>query len=126
MDLKDFIKNTITSISEAIIESQEELKGKGVIVNPEKMIISDSGEKHLRTDGKRYVQNLDFDVSVAVEDKKGGNGKGELKVAGILSVGGGTSEDNINKNLSRIKFTLPVAFRTAEVPKNSGEEIWTS
>jgi len=32
MDLKDFIKNTISSISDAITESQEELEGKGIIV----------------------------------------------------------------------------------------------
>jgi hypothetical protein len=37
MELKDFIKNTISSISLAISESQEELKDKDVIINPEKI-----------------------------------------------------------------------------------------
>lgn len=60
MDLKDFIKNTISSISEAIVESQNELKDKGVIVNPEKTEIGKNGEKLLRSDGRRYVQNLDL------------------------------------------------------------------
>lgn len=51
MDLKDFIKNTITSISEAILESQEKLKDKDVLVNPEKVEIGKTGEKLLRSDG---------------------------------------------------------------------------
>jgi hypothetical protein len=39
MDLEDFIKNTILSISITIIESQLELNNKVVILNPEKVEI---------------------------------------------------------------------------------------
>lgn len=78
MNLKDFIKNTVSSISEAIIESQLELSEKGVIVNPEKAEIGKTGEKLLRSNGWRYVQNLDFDILVAVDDKQGTGGKGEF------------------------------------------------
>ena len=77
MNLKDFIKNTITSISEAIVESQNELSEKGVIVNPEKIEIDKNGEKLLRSDGCRYIQNLDFDILVAAakgEELEGGAG----------------------------------------------------
>jgi len=116
MDLKDFIKNTISSISEAIVESQEELKNKGIIVNPEKMATDKDGNKALLSDGSRYVQNLDFDVLLVVEDKQETGGKGELKVAGLLSFGGGVSDENLNKNHNRIKFTIPVAFSTTKTP----------
>lgn len=117
MDLKDFIKNTISSISEAIVESQNELKDKGVIVNPEKTEIGKTGEKLLRSDGWRYVQNLDFDILVGVDDKQGTGGKGELKVAGLFSIGGGINDENTTVNHNRIKFTVPVAFSTVETPK---------
>jgi len=116
MDLKDFIKNTISSISEAILESQEDLKNKGVIINPEKTEVGKTGEKLLRSDGWRYVQNLDFDVLIAVEDKQGDDLKGGLKVAGLLNIGGGISDENISKNHNRIKFSIPVAFSTTETP----------
>lgn len=53
MDLKEFIKTTISSISEAILESQQELQQKGVIVNPEKTEIGKTGERLLRSDGWR-------------------------------------------------------------------------
>ena len=117
MDLKDFIKTTISSISEAILESQEELKDKGVIINPEKTEIGKTGDKLLRSDGSRYIQNLDFDVFLAVEDKQGDDLNGGLKVAGFISIGGGISDENINKNHNRIKFSIPVAFSTTQTPK---------
>lgn len=117
MDLKDFIKNTIASISEAILESQEELKDKGVIVNPEKTEIGKTGDRLLRSDGWRYVQNLDFDVLIAVEDKQGDDLSGGLKVAGLLNLRGGISDENISKNHNRLKFSLPVAFSTTPTPQ---------
>tara|TARA_R110002110_G_scaffold414041_2_gene642821 strand:- start:12 stop:401 length:390 start_codon:yes stop_codon:yes gene_type:complete len=116
MDLKEFIKNTISSISEAIIESQTELKDKGIIVNPEKMEIGKTGEKLLRSNGWRYVQNLDFDILVGVDDKQGTDGKGELKVVGLFSIGGGINDENSTTNHNRIKFTVPVAFSTSPTP----------
>ena len=116
MDLKDFIKNTISSISEAILESQDELKDKGVIINPEKMGVDKDGGRALKSNGVRYIQNLDFDILIAVEDKQGDDLKGGLKVAGILNIGGGISDENISKNHNRIKFSLPVAFSTTETP----------
>ena len=116
MNLKDFIKNTISSISEAIVESQNELKDKGIIVNPEKTEIGKNGEKLLRSDGWRYVQNLDFDILVGVDEKQGTGGNGELKVAGIFSIGVGINDENATISQNRIKFTVPVAFSTVETP----------
>lgn len=118
MDLKDFIKDTISSISMAIIESQEELKTKGVIVNPEKVEIGKNGDKLLRSDGWRYIQNLEFDVLIGVEDKQNTNGKAVIKVAGIVNIGGGASDQSVLQNQSRIKFNIPVAFATTETPEN--------
>jgi hypothetical protein len=116
MDLKDFIKSTISSISNAIIESQLELNDKGVIVNPEKLEVGKNGDKLLRSDGWRYIQNLDFEILVGIEEQKEGSGKGELKVAGILNVGGGINEQSLNQHQNRIKFSIPVAFSTTPTP----------
>ena len=118
MDLKDFIKNTISSISLAIVESQEELQDKGVIVNPEKVEIGKSGEKLLRSDGWRYIQNLEFDILVGVEEAKSGGAKAELKVAGILNIGGNGNDNNVSQNQNRIKFNIPVAFSTSKTPED--------
>lgn len=117
MDLKDFIKNTITSISEAVLESQNELSDKGVIVNPEKVEIGKNGEKLLRSDGWRYIQNLDFDILVAAEDGDDVKGGAGLKVAGVISIGGDVNESSKNQTSNKIKFTIPVAFPTNETPE---------
>jgi hypothetical protein len=117
MELKDFIKNTISSISLAISESQEELKDKGVIINPEKIEIGENGEKHLKSNGWRYTQNLEFDILVGVEESQNGNGKAELKVASLINIGGGVNNNIVNQNQNRIKFNIPVAFSTSKTPE---------
>ena len=61
MELKDFIKNAISSIANGIKEAQTELCEKGVIINPEKVEIEKSGEKVLCAYGWRYTQELDFE-----------------------------------------------------------------
>lgn len=45
------------------------------------MEIGNTGERFLRSDGWRYVQELNFDIFVGVEEKQGNSGKDELKVA---------------------------------------------
>lgn len=55
MDLKEFFKNTISLISEAILESQQDHQDRRVIVNPEKTEIGKTGERLLRSYDWRYV-----------------------------------------------------------------------
>lgn len=117
MELKDFIKTTIVSISEAIKESQAELSKEGVIVNPEKMTFGNSGNKILRDNGDRCVQDLDFDVSIFVEEKSANEGKGELKIASIINAGSGVSSENSNKTSNRIRFSIPIAFSSSPLDK---------
>jgi len=118
MDLKDFIKQTISSIHKAISESQTELKDKGVIINPEKTEIGNGGGKALHSNGSRFVQNLDFDILVGVDDKQSTGGKGELKVVGLFNLGAGVNDENITVNHNRIRFTIPVAFSSMKTPSN--------
>ena len=125
MELKDFIKNTISSISEAIVESQAELEGKGVIINPEKVVTDKDGKKLLRNNGERYIQNLDFDILIAADEKQGVDGGGKLTVAGLLSVGGTLTDETANSINNRIKFTIPVAFSTSKTPDDYQHEVFT-
>jgi hypothetical protein len=76
-----------------------------------------NGDKLLRSDGWRYIQNLNFDILVGIEEQKESGGKGELKVAGIFNVGGGLSEKSVNQN--RIKFSTHIAFSTTPTPEQT-------
>lgn len=116
MDLKDFIKGTISAISHAIVESQSELKEIGVIVNPEKTEIGKEGRILLRSDGWRYIQELSFDVSIEVKDKDEGEINGKIMIASLISIGKGASESTQNKSQNRINFSIPVAFSATSTP----------
>ncbi len=127
MELKDFIKNTISSISEAILESQEELNSKGILVNPEKYEVTKNGDKRFNNfeqQNNRHLQTLEFDVLVGIESETGAIGGGRIKVAEILNVGADKLKTETNASQNRIKFEIPIAFSTVEVPeKHKGEPL---
>ena len=119
MELKDFIKNTISSISEAISESQQELKSKNILVNPERYDITEGGHKVFgKYEGmnNRHLQTLEFDVVVGVETEEGSTAGGRIKIVEFFSAGAEKSKSHTNANQNRIKFEIPIAFSTIEVP----------
>lgn len=116
MELKEFIKTTITQISQGIMEAQAELEGSDMIVNPSGLATSTNGDKYLRTDGWRYVQNIEINVGITAFEKEGGKA-GIGIVTGILSGGAQTSTDNSNQIVSTVKFDIPVALPSSPTPK---------
>jgi len=111
MELKEFIKSTISSISEAIEETQNELGKKNVLVNPE--YIHKTGENSFRlgskSNGYKPILDIQFDVKVEASETKN-TGAGAGITASILNVAGSKSKDSNNKEVSSIKFNLPIAL----------------
>jgi predicted helicase len=101
MELKLFIKSSLTQIMEAIHESQVEWNqnhpGKGAI-NP-----AWDSTNRLRD----HTQNVEFDVAVTVENSQSGNAGAGIK---IFSASVGLSGEIAagNSTVSRIKFIVPV------------------
>lgn len=92
MDIKEFVKETLTQIGDGLKESNEYINNnhKGSVYN-------------------EYV-NVAFDVAVTtIEEDKTGIG-GKLSVANLISLGG--KEENIsqNTNFSRVQFNVRVHF----------------
>lgn len=116
MELKEFIKTTLTQISQGITEAKDELEGKDMIVNPAGLASNSNGEKYLRTDGWRYVQEIEINVGVTAIEKEGEKA-GIGIVTGILSGGAQASSDNSNQTVSTIKFNIPVALPSTPTPK---------
>lgn len=76
MELKDFIKETITAIAKATTKLQAELGPEGVLINPptngrdqNTFVEGDDSNYH------RPVRDVEFDVALTVE-KVGGGGAG--------------------------------------------------
>lgn len=115
MELKDFIKEAISSIAKGISESQKELGELGVIVNPERLGTGKSG-KHLKADGWRYVQELEFEVNVSIENQKSSKAGGGLTVLGVANLGANVKSETGVSNTNKLKFKVPVAFTAAQTP----------
>ena len=62
MELKEFIKETISSIADAVYELNEEKSENGLIVNPSKM--KWKGESNDLYEDGRIIKNIEFNLSV--------------------------------------------------------------
>jgi hypothetical protein len=107
MDLKDFVADVISQITDGVIEAinRHDLKNIPGRVNP---AFQGPGGEY---DYKRGVQNIDFDISVTVSAKK--EASGGFKVS-VLNLGGAKSHEDTTTN--KIKFTIPVSLPHHSVP----------
>ncbi|BCS52958.1 hypothetical protein [Geobacter sp. SVR] len=117
MDLKDFIKEAIKDISEAIAETNSELLGVGTIVNPKDVVPSSKNEEvygfllkeQENQDYRRPVHLVKFDVAVSSATKKDGKEGIGVTVVGIKLGKDGTQADESSMS-SRLQFSIPVAL----------------
>lgn len=106
MNLKEFIKLTISEVVLAISESQCDLQESNVIINP-----SSIKDNYINIEGRgqRFVSNIDFDVVVSTENKDGET-KGLSIVTGLLGAGIATKDSNTNSLTNRIQFKIPISY----------------
>jgi hypothetical protein len=110
MDLKEFIRASLTQIAEGVREAQEAVHSQGGFVNPS-LYTSSRDESHFATmeDGQS-VFLVDFDVAVTVIEEKGTNAEAKLKVASILALGGERKASANEEHSSRLRFKIPLAL----------------
>lgn len=108
MELKEFIKETLEQITEAVKSAKKtnaNIAPEGVSLNPLSglPVINKFNKKNQNT----YVSIVDFDISLAFEESKG-NKRG-ISVM-LANVGIGASKSDISKDqiVNRIKFSIPV------------------
>ena len=112
MELKDFVKETLTQIAQGVQESIIPVQESGGYVNP----ATRTNTKN--TDNSHFAsmpngQNIflvDFDVAITVEEDVGANAEAKLKVASFLSIGGGGDTSNKNSATNHISFKVPLAI----------------
>ena len=113
MELKEFIKTAITDITDAISELQNEI-GSDAIVSPP--MPSPITLKTLKQNGRnRLISDIDFDVAItvgSVDSMEGNAGAGVLQVFSAKVNAGNESR---TENVSRLTFSIPVIYPTAEV-----------
>ena len=90
MELKDFVKNVLKDVTEAVDEYRSE----------------SSRDMHL--DNMKDQRTVEFDVAVAAEDFTSATGKAGIKVFSLIEGGGEVSKEVKNSTVSRIKFGVHV------------------
>jgi len=121
MDIKDFVRDTLVQISNGVREAQDVVREDGGYVNPAARVgAKDTAESHLTTinDGQS-VFLVDFDIAVTVAEENSAEGEAKLKIASVLSVGGGAGTTTESTSSSRIGFKVPLALPVDEVSKNT-------
>lgn len=110
MELKDFIKETLSQIIDAVSETQEKYKDKHVLICPDD-IQSEKGEYYIDNEShyeyynrKTKVQNIEMDIAISVTEKEGNkSGIGIAKIINAIQ----------NESVSKIKFSIPLVLPTS-------------
>ena len=115
MELKDFIKETITQIINGVVEAQEQISKHGAEINPKKVQFREAGQHNYYNSGK--PQNIDFDIGLTTIQK---NGSTEAigVFLGSISLGKKNEAEDEHTAVSRIKFSLPLVL-----PSGKGEHL---
>jgi hypothetical protein len=100
--IEDFISDTLLAIDQGVQQAiQRRDPNSYARFNP---VWNDRSDKTWLD----YVQKIDFDVAVTVLEKNNKDGKGSIKVAGIVEFGGGASHADERSTVSRIKLIIPM------------------
>ena len=127
MDLKDFIKEAVSSITKATVELQAELKDTGVVVNPP--VFKEGTDQFHPGDtvwSHRHIERVKFDVAVTATEESGSKGGGKLKVMAFgvgASAGGEVTERAAAERVSRVSFSIGVALPPPEEGEASKREF---
>lgn len=105
MELKEFVKNILVEIDEAISAARTETH---------RDIYFSKGQ-----DGKRTIE---FDIAVTVEGEKENGGVGGIKVLG-MEIGGKVNAVNKNSTVSRVSFGVNIEELTKEEEQTRQDKI---
>ncbi len=116
MELKEFIVNALTDITEAVKECQGKV-ANGAIFAP----TNTKYDNKINTpNGELTVSEVSFDVAVSAssENTDGVSGGGGINVLSLNFGAKASSEDKaVEATTSRIKFSIPVIYPPTEVQK---------
>jgi hypothetical protein len=110
MDLKDFIKQTVSGIADSVAELQKEYEERGVVINPP---VSVNNEKTYLHESERHkyrrIEVIEFDVAVTASSEMAGGGKAGLKVfSAEASLDGRRTSQS--EEVSRVKLAIPIVL----------------
>ncbi len=115
MELKDFIKETVTQIVDGVVEAQAAIGQHGAEINPKKVQFKEAGQLNYHNSGK--PQMVEFDVGLT-SIQKTGSAEGIGVFLGSISLGKKNDQGTEHAAVSRIRFSLPLVL-----PSGRGEYL---
>lgn len=112
MDLKDFVKETLSQIAAGVNESIPQVREAGGLVNPAvRTNTKTTDPSHFANLGTgRSIFLVDFDVAVTVEEDSATNAEAKISVATLLSLKTSGESGNRSSFTNRIGFKVPLAL----------------
>ena len=121
MELKEFIKESLSQLIDAVKETQEKYKDTNVVICPDNiqevkdgLYILDENE-YDNYSSRSKVQNIDMDIAISVTEKEGN--KSGLGIAKIINAGISSENTQQNESISKIKFSIPIVLPTSSSQK---------
>lgn len=116
MELKEFIKESLSQIIDAIVETQDKYKETNVLICPDD-IQGENNNLYIRDENlyqfynrNTKVQNIEMDIAISVTEKEGN--KSGLGIAKIINAGISSENAQQNESISKIKFSIPIVLPT--------------
>lgn len=112
MDLKEFIRDTLTQIAEGAAEAQANINALGgeVIPHIRSGTYMELGKHGLLSTENGYAHMIEFDVALTASEGTGTKG-GIGVFLGAVTLGSGGESKTENSSLSRIKFSIPISLK---------------
>lgn len=117
MELKDFVAQSITEISQGIIKAQAANHANGILIAPH---VKPNGAIAKDVNEEEKPQVLHFDLHVTVTDanskgKKGGKLKVQVASFGVSAESGDDNHSSMeSRTEQRITFDIPVIWPTTQ------------
>lgn len=110
MDLKEYVKSTISQLSEAVEELNDEL-GDKTVVNPIRPEARGNNFIESRKSGSRMITDVCFELSTSIIDNKENGAKVGI-FSSIVGLGANTVSGSNNSAISKVTFSIPVLLPT--------------
>jgi len=105
MELKDFVKNVLKDVTEAVEEYRVE------------------SNRDMHLDNSKGQRTVEFDIAVTVEDATSGEGRAGIKVFHVIEGGGSVAKQTKNAQVSRVQFGVHVDRWTKQEEAQQNAEI---
>ena len=110
MELKDFIKQVLADVTNAVSESRLDLKN-GSIIAPSTSVRVQDGMVSQSKSASYTAKSSDIEFEVAITAEDTGGKQGRISVlSSVVGLGVGVDKKSSNTEMSRIKFSVPVIY----------------